>query len=589
MEDRIVKNNKMKIHMIRMIFILACCFILGISIHVSDVYAKDTNGLEELRLLTGEQYDEDANYKIDEKNLKKNREKSDVNSKMISIIDKMKGKPSFLDNCSDVNIIADGAIQPLNNISPATIPVSKITPRIINAESLKNGEITTDTQIAWFWDFSDADGDTMIDFQYGGFPSAYFLGAFERGFITQFTDPGDYTVLYRALDSGYEYSEIDGYRVHVVPVEDYEVIEDEFTSSTDEKTYHIDIDFSNIQTAAVCLVNMGESTNQIKVSDSEGNLIKGSTVSNRVLKNWCSIEKPSPDASVISYTITATSTTFVEEASSFRIIWGDEKDLEAMMGGPENASPLGWFRETDNNFVNTGYTPNNDEYWFRIHPEQAMVTFTLLTKHPELRFKILDTDNLGVLFDSNESSNENVHRNNNFCLGFQGCEKAKISGWTLGEDYYLVMYASNRFTTQDLVKDNVSVSVGFPRMASGLSDSIYATRQITATSSDYSSDAIIQVQCDGITLPRNSYVYQAEWMGDRPSIMSSWRIKEPQSYTWKKCIMSKKTIDIDYEKDSNSNTLMNGTWRAGFKTSLGTGTHTFHPALRFYYKYELGD
>ena len=104
-----MKNNKMKIHMIRMIFILACCFILGISIHVSDVYAKDTNGLEELRLLTGEQYDEDANYKIDEKNLKKNREKSDVNSKMISIIDKMKGKPSFLDNCSDVNIIADGA------------------------------------------------------------------------------------------------------------------------------------------------------------------------------------------------------------------------------------------------------------------------------------------------------------------------------------------------------------------------------------------------------------------------------------------------------------------------------------------------
>ncbi len=55
--------------------------------------------------------------------------------------------------------------------------------------------------------------------------------------------------------------------------ESYQVFEGKFDSESDIKTYTISIDFSNISTAAICLVKTGKSNINMKITDEEGNSI----------------------------------------------------------------------------------------------------------------------------------------------------------------------------------------------------------------------------------------------------------------------------------------------------------------------------
>lgn len=519
---------------------------------------------------------EESNYVADE----------NVEADMVSIKELMHGQPKLPDDYIKEENRADGLLFPAQDAVTMTIPQSDITPYVINPESLKNGMATTDTQIAWLWTFSDDDGDSFQDFQIGGFPSAYYLGYYSNGFVTQFTNPGDYTVLYRAMDSSYEYSEIVGYRLTVNPVEDYQVIEDELLAETDVKTYNIDIDYSTMDASAICFVRMGESYVTAEIKDEDGNIIKTIGAADVQPKRWIYIDKPSQDSTVVNYTVTVTSSEFIEDSSQFRIIYGNKNDIEAMLSGPENATPLEWYTEKESNFIHTEYTPNKDECWFKFTAQQSMVTFTLLGDYAETRFKILDVDTLLPLFDSNDADNSNIHKNK-FCGSFDYAEKAKLQGLTIGKEYYLVIYAPNQISTVNFLEDTINVAVGMPHMLSASTEWIYASNQISATTTSFSSDAIIYVGDDGLTIPNNAYAKTVYYSGARPSSISYWRVKEPSASTWRQSSKFGISIDIGYEDDSSSNKKIIGAWRVGFETS--TSTLSFTPSIRIEYEYELGD
>lgn len=278
----------------------------------------DTVQNEILTIVSDEEYtqyiqnnvDEETNYVINE----------NPEDDMDSIKEFMQGQPELPADYVKEENRAEGIILPLESATVMTIPESDITPYIVNPESLKDGMITTDTQIAWLWTFSDEDGDSFQDFQIGGFPDAYYLGYYSNGFVTQFTNPGDYTVLYRAMDSNYEYSQIVGYTLTISPVEDYLVIEDELASETDVKTYDIEIDYSAMDEAAICFVRMGQSYVTAEVKDASGNMIQTVGAAEPQPKRWVYIDKPAQDSEVVHYTVTVTSSTYVADSSQFRLI-----------------------------------------------------------------------------------------------------------------------------------------------------------------------------------------------------------------------------------------------------------------------------
>lgn len=568
---------------VKKVLLMYSVIVMTLVISNTKSYAKE---VEQLRVVSDEEYSAFRQNEAEQENsIEPMSEENDDG--MQSIYDLMKDQPEIPEEYINDDNLAYDYMTPINEVSTMTIPESTVVPYILNSESLKNGMLTTETQIAWVCTFSDEDGNELLDFECGGFPRAYIINRYSDGFITQFRDPGEYTVLYRAIDSGYEYSEPTGYRISVAPVEDYEVIEDELASKDEVKTYDINLDFSQTDVFGVCLVKMGEPYVKADIKDADGNIVKTlNTAMNRARKVWYFVEKPSTDAGIVPYTIDVYNKGSEDVPCKFRVITGKKEDMEAMLGGPENATQLQWYTEEDQCFLQTNYTPNKDEYWFRYTAQNSMATFTFLTDHPELRFKVLDIDDLYILFDSNAQGNEGIHKSK-FCGPFAYAEKVKLSGMTAGKDYYVVLYCPNEFTTQDFVEDTINSAVGLPHMISGLSETLNASNDVTATSSSFSSDAIIVVGDNGDTIPNTACVEEIDYGGTRVSNIAYWRAKYPSSSTWKESAKYDYRIKFDYVPDSSSNINANGTWRIGFKANLSNVT--FRPSMKVQYKYELGD
>ena len=90
-----------------------------------------------------------------------------------------------------------------------TPPVAGLQYVVLNPESLKNGNITTATQIAWLWSYNgenftyDPDGDEITNIMIGGISSSDIIGNISGniGFATQFSTPGQYQMTYQVQDS----------------------------------------------------------------------------------------------------------------------------------------------------------------------------------------------------------------------------------------------------------------------------------------------------------------------------------------------------------------------------------------------------
>lgn len=528
-----------------------------------------------------------------ENKIKSNRSE-ETGALLLDSLLKEKGKYDL-----DVEICRDrSALDITNSIlssesTERTAPVASLTPVIVNEDSLVDGQISTETMIAFFFNDSDDDSDTIVGRYVDGSAVDYILGQIDGGFVIRITEPGSYQLFYQVEDSSGEFSRMVRFSFTVVEAlkqEKYQAFEGSFSSAEDSNTYSFSIDFSNMDSAAVCLVRKGYIGTLIKVYDESGNQVlqKGTGSSygtgHSYAKNWGYIDKPSEDATVCNYTVVATPNKYDDYASDYRIIIGDKNDTELMMSGIENTVLLSQYFQSMHNAQNSEYVPNVGEYWFKYRREATSV-ITILSNVPDIRFKILDVDTLHVMFDS--ATEPSTHRTSFLDSDPLSCaEKARLTT-VEGMEYYLVVYCLNPKENLSLREGTMVTLVGHPRMRAG-NTKIMPNVSVSANNKRFSSPAVFQI--DSANLPNTAQVNFIELGGVQLSSIEQWRMIAPNKSDWKTTKGSHAlALYMDYKDDANDNALLKGTWNASFITSLSTNSLTFTPTYTFFYNYEYGD
>lgn len=483
-------------------------------------------------------------------------------------------KPNYNENVIGIERFEEADILPLGEA-----PVAGMTPYINNPESLRDGMITTETEIIWLYNHTDVDEDIVTTY-YGGFPLDYVIAEAEGvGFATKIYTPGTYYVLCQAEDSEGNLSEVTGYIITVVAEKEFQTIEGSLDSETDVKTYNIDVDFSEMSVAAVCIVATGESDIVVKIYDSDDNLIitRGTQYQNP--KNWYYLEKPSDDVVRCSYKLEVSSDDFSTNSSEFRILVGSKNDAECMMGGLENVIPLETYYEEKGNFISNLYSPSSDECWFKF-TMISPTTITLLNHSSNIKYKIKESTNLFDVYDS--ASDENSYRNKFIGSSYTSAEKAKFNS-NVGQEFYLVVYNMKSNVGSTFDTNNFLLGVGKPVMM-GNYVSMYGT-SMTANSSAFSSTQNFLVNTSDI--PTTAQIEQVTLSGVTLSSIDKWRLLSPGSSAWKQSATRSSSISYTYLDDSNYNTSMYGVW--GFSLKTASSALTFTPRLSFRYYYEMGD
>ncbi len=482
--------------------------------------------------------------------------------------------------------IADDAVM------ERTAPVSDLRIFIYNPESLIGDQLTTDTILVALFDDSDEDGDTIVERYVDGNAVEYIAGVTEDGFVMQFTEPGSYMLFYQTEDSAGEFSRMMRYAFNVIEaevpvVEKYQVFEGSFSSANDSVTYNFSLDFTDINSAAVCLVRKGYVGAKIKVYDEGGNELFMKGTGERQAKNWGFIDKPSSDAGVCNYTVVVSPNGYQTRASDYRIIIGDKKDTELMMSGIENTVLLDQYYEAKVNLQNSAYVPNVGEYWFKYRRESTSV-ITILSNVDDLRFRLIDADTMRGVYDS--AAESGTHRTT-FLGGTSGvaswkaAEKARLTT-TVGKEYYLIIYSTRPMEGLSLKTGSMATAVGHPVMT-GDRVTISPERSVTINSSDYSSS--INFSIDRDDLPNSGQVREVAISNFRLSYMDRWRVSAPNYSSWNTSPSLSFTIDMNYKIDSDNNAWLKGNWSAAVIANSSGNKETITPEFTFYYNYEYGD
>lgn len=110
-----------------------------------------------------------------------------------------------------------------NEVTENSPPIASLEYLILNPESLYNNQVTVETQIAWLYSYDgtdftyDPDGDVITGMYVGGIPQECIVGELpDMGFVTQFPQPGTYTLLFQAEDEHGAVSDVWGMNITVV-------------------------------------------------------------------------------------------------------------------------------------------------------------------------------------------------------------------------------------------------------------------------------------------------------------------------------------------------------------------------------------
>ena len=460
-----------------------------------------------------------------------------------------------------------------NDIQPISAPTIDLIPSIKNPETLRDGMITTETEIEWIFV-----GDATKCY-FGGFPAGYVTEYETYGFTTKIYTPGTYYILFYGENAAGEQSEIDGYIITVVSEFVCQTIEDNVSSVIDSKTYSVDIDFTDMDAAAVCLVRTGKSELQLHVTDESGNTIETKTTNFREPKRWLYIEKPYVDAGVCHYTITVSVYSYDASSGAFRVMIGNKNDAEAMMGGLENVIELDMFYDERNNYILGSYIPRGDEYWFATTMSVPAV-FTLLSNNSHLRFKLLTIDDLNVFVDSNDWANAHSTK---FTGSYSYAEKIRFEGFA--GKFYLVLYNNSPSKGSGVLEGEFRLSAGQP-MYGLSSQQVSAGSVVVNSSSTYSSTTL---NLNSSSIPDTAVMNEAYLGYVSTTQMGRWRLLAPGASSYRTSSTGNPYITFNYSPASTLNTNAKGMWDLGLTIRSGGSSMTCYPRVTFSYYYEYGD
>lgn len=503
-----------------------------------------------------------------------------------NFIDEIAGN-TYLSDDFDLNYELSVAVSSASG--ERTIPEPNLQIFVDNVDSLKNGSATTQTVLVWQFDDSDLDGDTIEERWIEGFPEGYILGVLRAsdntpvGFVTQFSNPGTYTVDYYVMDSSEEFNGI-RYTLDVLTVGDYSVNSGALSSAEDIDTYTVPIDFSAMSTAAIAFVQSGETNLLVTITDESGEEVKRMSSTDAIARRWCFIDKPANVDRVYNYTVTVavSNNDYHENSSEYRLMAGSKSDMEEMISYVDNAVLLGKYTASDDTYdFRTGYTPSGFESFYKFTAD-GVTTVTAMTNHVETRFRILEASTMTEVYDSEDD--ESAHRTE-YTSPFTNIEKQRL-GLVSGVEYYLVLYANDSISPI-FVEDNITLTQGMGVLKSG-KDVFEANSSITAGTSGYSSSATISIQ-DGV--PETAEVKSVDFVSSNGvglSDIKSFRVKAQYGLTsWQNSVQYRMTINYPYTADGNNNTPLIGDWLYGFQAALESQTMT--PQITINYEYEYGD
>lgn len=480
----------------------------------------------------------------------------------------------------------DGGIQ-TNDLSLArTAPTPGLIPVVINEESLVNGEITTETILVFLYDDTDADGDAIVGRYVDGSAVDFILGEINGGFVMQITEPGTYLLIYQVEDSAGEFSRMLMFSINVLEAPangEYQVFEGSFSSENDTATYNFSIDFTEMRSAAVCLVRKGYVEAKLEIFDENGNQVLQEKTTSHSAKDWGYIDKPSADATVCNYTVVVKPYPYINRASDYRIIIGDKTDTELMMSGIENTVLLEQYYFAKGNMENSSYVPNVGEYWYKYRRDSTSV-ITILSDVTDIRFQIVDANTLKVRFDSAEDSG--THRDIVGNIVWVSAEKARLNT-VVGREYYLVVYSTNPNPDLPLRTGNMSTAVGNPVMTRG-NKTVALDWAVSLPNTGNSST--IYIDMTGRDVPLTAKIDYVTIGGSNLSYVERWKVMAPNTSTW---VRNKTSfwyrIDMGYKDDSTNNVSLRGIWSSILEPSSSGRGKTFMPRYSFYYAYEYGD
>lgn len=487
------------------------------------------------------------------------------------------------DLADGLNVVISADSVNMDNITITALTAGLI-PVIVNEDSLVDGQITTDTLIAFL--YNDTDGNKIVNRYIDGNVANFILGEIDGGFVMQIIEPATYEMYYQVENGVSEFSKVLGFIINVIEapiVDDYQVFEGSFTSVSDIATYNFSIDFSTMSSVAVCLVRKGYVGTRMEVFDESGNQVLFNGTGNSQAKKWGYIDKPSSDATECNYTIVVKPNMYENRSSDYRIIIGDKKDTELMMSGIENTVLLDQYYHAEINLQNSDYVPNNGEYWYKYRREPTSV-ITILSDVTDIRFYILDANTLEVKFDSviDPSTHKTFPK-----IGSWICSEKARPNTVVGSEYYLVVYSTKPNSNLSLRTGNMGTAVGHPIMTS---NRISISPEITVSlpKSGYSSTIILDIEDDD--LPNTAQVKEVTLSGSSLSNVEFWRMQAPNIPYW---IDNPSSfwygVDMNYKDDSSGNARLKGTWNSALKASSSGKGKTFTPRYNFTYSYEYGD
>lgn len=356
-------------------------------------------------------------------------------------------------------------------------------------------------------------------------------------------------------------------------------------STSDSKEFSFEIDFSNKNSAVICLVRTGDTDVQMFIADENGNIVAKPVAVENNARRWVFLDAPTTETQTVSYTVTVkVYDERMGKDGSFRLMVGDKKDTERLISGMENAVNLGLYTEEKGNQFFTYYTPDNYMSWYRFTAKDTETVITLLTKNKNIRFFVLTADNFVEEYRSADDAS--VHKTKWIPSSYVAAEKKALDTLTIGKDYYLVIYNEKPSGTDVFDTKTMNLTVGKPNMLFN-SATIYSASSITGRKTSYSTSATINATSIPRTAVIDKVTFKTSTSGVSFSSIDYWKVKTPEETTWRSS--GTQYINVGYRKDASNNVKAYGNWLFSFKTTSYVQSLTLVPGIYISYYYEIGD
>ena len=478
----------------------------------------------------------------------------------------------------------------LYNTAENQPPVTNTGIYLLNPESLKDEEYTTETQylIPKRLDGVDVcydpEGGPIELIHNDSFPSGYVVDArnapgLNAGYVIHIFNEGYYPFVFAFVDQDGGTSEIFSFVFDIVRRGVFEAVDGELTSVTDKNVHTITVDYSTADKYYIGYLRTGFGGFSINIQYPDGTKASGGFCSGpyayQDVENGVVLKKPEGVSGECTYIIevSTSSSLYVDGQTSYRLAYGEESQAPYFFEDVSDSMVLPHF------YNQTSGTKNLERYlretpisdygnYYEITPT-GTETVTLSSQYGRIRFKILDTVSFETLFDSYSIE---PHTINDSLTTSSSYFTVVNLNFTAGATYYLVVYNTSHLDN----KEANSITVGDHRLT--LDKATYPIDSMSVSKGS-------MVTCSfNLNAPngRPSYVETVSYSCQMPAWSDEYSVLTPGSSIWRTGFFSS---DIKFKLGEASPVRADGAWRFRF-APMKSGVYP-GGELRIYYYYEI--